>query len=387
VTYPRLVWKNLLRHPLRTVFTTLSIALSIFLVCAVLTLPGALDAIIERSASNLRITVHHKAGLSYWLPYAYVHKLRTVPGVTAVNHYSWFGGVYDEPKNMFPNFAMDPETVGQVWAEYGFDPVALERFRKIRNAALVGEQTMRKFHFRIGQQVTLRSSVYPVDLTFQIVGVIPRPDSPLFWFNRQYLEEAMERYGGMRMVGWVWLRVARPEDAERVMRTVVDLFRNSEAEVAAETEKSFFASFFSSMQGILRVVLIVGFLVVGAVVLIAANTAAMGVRERIPEIAVLKSLGFQRRPILLALMAESALVALLGGLLGAAAAYGILGALAAAGKTGAMPFLGPLASFRMSPGVAAQGVSIALAVGLVAGIVPAWNGARLNVVEALRRLF
>ena len=141
------------------------------------------------------------------------------------------------------------------------------------------------------------------------------------------------------------------------------------------------------MQGILRVVLIVGFLVVGAVVLIAANTAAMGVRERIPEIAVLKSLGFQRRPILLVLMAESALVALLGGLLGAAAAYGILGALAAAGKTGAMPFLGPLASFRMSPGVAAQGVSIALAVGLVAGIVPAWNGARLNVVEALRRLF
>ena len=195
MTYPRLVWKNLLRHPLRTVFTTLSIALSIFLVCAVLTLPGALDAIIERSASNLRITVHHKAGLSYWLPYAYVHKLRSVPGVTAVNHYSWFGGVYDEPKNMFPNFAMDPETVGQVWAEYGFDPVALERFRKIRNAALVGEQTMRKFHFRIGQQVTLRSSVYPVDLTFQSVGVIPRPGSPLFWFNRQYLEEAMERFG------------------------------------------------------------------------------------------------------------------------------------------------------------------------------------------------
>ena len=236
--------------------------------------------------------------------------------------------------------------------------------------------------------VTLRSSVYPVDLTFQIVGVIPRPDSPLFWFNRQYLEEAMERYGGMRMVGWVWLRVARPEDAERVMRTVVDLFRNSEAEVAAETEKSFFASFFSSMQGILRVVLIVGFLVVGAVVLIAANTAAMGVRERVPEIAILKSLGFQRRPILLALLAESTLQAGLGGLLGAGGAYALFTALAAAGKTGGgVPFLGPLASFRMSLPVAAEGLAVALAVGFVAGLVPAWNGARLNVVEALRRLF
>jgi putative ABC transport system permease protein len=135
------------------------------------------------------------------------------------------------------------------------------------------------------------------------------------------------------------------------------------------------------------VILIVGFLVVGAVVLIAANTSAMSVRERVPEIAVLKSLGFRRRPILAVLMAESTLVALLGGIVGAAGAYAILGALHAAGKTGTMPFLGPLASFNMSPAVAAEGIAIALAVGVVAGIVPAWNGARLNVVEALRRLF
>jgi putative ABC transport system permease protein len=189
------------------------------------------------------------------------------------------------------------------------------------------------------------------------------------------------------MVGWFWLRVARPEDVDRVIAAVDELFRNSEAEVAAESESAFFAGFFSSFQGIIRVVLIVGFLVVGAVVLIAANTAAMGVRERVPEIAMLKSLGFQRRPILLARMADSALQALVGGLLGAGGAYGIFSALAAAGKTGAMPFLGPLASFHMSPAVAAQGVAVALSVGLVAGFVPAWNGARLNVVEALRRLF
>ena len=114
MTYPRLVLRNLLRHPLRTLFTTLSIALSIFLVCAVLTLPGALDAIIERQASNVRITLHHKAGLTYWLPFAFVNKVRGIPGAAGVNHYSWFGGIYDEPKNMFPNFALDPETVGEV---------------------------------------------------------------------------------------------------------------------------------------------------------------------------------------------------------------------------------------------------------------------------------
>jgi len=135
------------------------------------------------------------------------------------------------------------------------------------------------------------------------------------------------------------------------------------------------------------VILAVGFLVVGAVVLIAANTSAMGVRERLPEIAMLKSLGFRRRPILLTLMAESTLVALVGGLLGAGGAYAIFSTLHAAGKTGGMPFLGPFASFRMSPTIATEGVAIALAVGFVAGVVPAWNGARLNVVEALRRLF
>ena len=388
MTYPRLVLRNLFRHPYRTLFTTLSIALSIFLVCAVLTLPSALDTILERAASNVRIAVHHKAGLTYWLPAAFVHKVRGIPGVAAVNHYSWFGGIYDEPKNMFPNFAIDPDTVAAMWPDYQIDPEALARFRTMRNAALVGETTFKKFNWRVGQEVTLRGTIFPVDLTFRIVGVIRTAvgNPMVFWFNRKYLEEAMEGRGGFG-VGMIWLRAERPDQVDAIMQAVDDLFRNSEAEVASETEKSFIASFFSSFQGFIRVILIVGFLVVGAVVLIAANTSAMSVRERIPEIAVLKSLGFRRRPILLALMAESTLVAALGGVLGATGAYVILGALRAAGKTGTMPFLGPLASFQMSPAVAAEGVAIALTVGLLAGAVPAWNGARLNVVEALRRLF
>ena len=389
MTYPRLVLRNLFRHPLRTIFTMLSIALSIFLVCAVLTLPSAVDRILERSASNVRISVHHKAGLTYWLPFAFVQRVRGLPGVAGVNHYSWFGGIYDEPKNMFPNFALDPDAVEEVFPDYKIDPAALERFRKIRNAGLVGEQTMRKFDWSIGQDVTLRGTIFPVDLTFQIVGVIPAASGNqiVFWFNREYLEEAMESRGGLRAVGMIWLRADRPEHVEGIMRAVDDLFRNSEAEVAAETEKSFFASFFSSFQGIIRVILAVGFLVVGAVVLIAANTSAMGVRERVPEIAVLKSLGFRRRPILVSLLAESVLQALIGGLVGAGAAYGILNALSGAGQTGGMAFLGPLGQFQVSPAVAAQGVAVAILVGIVSGVVPAWNGARLPVVDALRRLF
>lgn len=391
MTYPRLVLRNLLRHPLRSVLTMLSIALSIFLVCAVLTLPSALDAILDQAASNVRISVHHKAGLTYWLPMSFVQRVKTIPGVTAVNQYSWFGGIYDEPRNMFPNFAIDPETVGEMWADYNIDPTALARFKTIRNGALVGEDTFQKFGWRIGQDVTLRGTLFPVDLTFQIVGVIPskvRTGGNLqFWFNRKVLEEAMEPRGGMKNVGMIWLRAERADLVDDIIAQVDTMFRNSEAEVAAETEKAFIGGFMSSFAGLMRIIMMVGFLVVGAVVLIAANTSAMGIRERIPEIAILKSIGFRRRPILAALLAESTLQGLVGGVLGAGGAYAVLEGLRLAGKTGGGGILGPLGGFRMSPAIAAEGLAIAVVVGFVAGLVPAWNGARINVIEALRRLF
>jgi putative ABC transport system permease protein len=388
VTYPLLVWRNLFRHPLRTFLTTLSIALSIFLVCAVLTLPAAMERILTRVGSNVRVSVHHEAGLTYWLPYSFVHKVRGLPGVAGVNHFSWFGGIYDEPKNQFPNFGIDPATVSAVWPDYRIEPRALERFQRIRNAALVGEQTMRRYGWRTDQEITLRGTLFPVDLTLRVVGTIPASGNPLvLWFNRQYLDEAMIPHGGLRGVGMIWIRADAPEHVDGIMRAVSDLFRNSEAQVTAETEKSFFASFFGSFRTFMRLILAVGVLVVGAVLLIAANTSAMGVRERVPEIAVLKSLGFGRRPILLALLAESGLQALVGGLVGAGAAWAVFAALARAGKTGYSQLLGPLGQFDMSAPVFAQGVAVALVVGLVAGIVPAWNGARLGVTDALRRLF
>ena len=389
MSYTRLVWRNLFRHPLRTLFTTLSIALSIFLVCAVLTLPSTMDRIITRVGSSVRISVHHEAGLTYWLPFAFVHKVRSLPGVAAVNHFSWFGGIYDEPKNQFPNFGLDPDHVLAVWPDYKIDPRELERFRRIRNACLVGGATMRKFRWQVGQEITLRGTIFPVNLTLQIVGTIPETaGNPLvLWFNREYLEEAMEAQGGLRGVGMIWIRAESPEHVAGVMHAVNELFRNSEAQVTAETEKSFFMSFFGSFQTLVRLIMAVGVLVVGAVVLIAANTSAMDIRERIPEIAVLKSLGFGRRPILLALLAESGSVALIGGLVGAGTAWGLFSALSRAGTTGYSQLLGPLGQFQMTSVVFAQGVTVAIVVGLVAGFVPAWNGARLGVVEALRRLF
>lgn len=378
-----LIRRNLTRNRTRTLLTTLAISFSIFLVCAVMTLPSVRDTIVTRSANALRLTVHHKAGLTYMMPLAYVQRVRTLPHVVGVNHWSWFGGIYTEPKDMFPNFAIDPETVGDVWPDYGWDPAVLQAFKHARNGALVGARTMKKFDWKVGDEVALRGGVFPVNLTFKIVGEIPEKGNPVvFWFPRQYLEEAMQPYGGFGRIGMLWVRVDSPEHINAVMAAIDDLFRNSEAETASETERSFFANFLSSFNGIITIVMIVGFLVVAAIVLIAANTAAMSVRERIGEVAVLKTIGFRRRTIFFLLLGEGLLIATVGGLLGAGPAYFILNA----GNSSWSPLLGPLGMFIMPVSVMIQGVFLALLVGFLSGIIPARGAARLHVATALRQI-
>ncbi|MGE0680547.1 MAG: ABC transporter permease, partial [Candidatus Binatia bacterium] len=300
-----------------------------------------------------------------------------------VNHWSWYGGIYSEPKDLFPNFAIDPETVGEVWPDYGWGPAVLDAFKRTRNGALVGVRTMKKFNWKIGDEVALRGSVFPVNLTFKIVGEIPEKGNPVvLWFPRQYLEEAMQPYGGFGKIGMLWVRVDRPENVNTVMATIDDLFRNSEAETASETERSFFANFLSSFDGIINVIMVVGFLVVAAIVLIAANTAAMSVRERIGEVAVLKTIGFRRRTVFFLLLSEGLFIALVGGILGAVPAYVLLNA----GNSSWSPFLGPLGMFIMPMSVMIQGVFLALLVGFLSGVIPARGAARLNVAMALRQL-
>ena len=377
-----LIRRNLGRNRGRTILTTLAVAFSIFLVCAVMTLPSVRDSILARTANSLRISVHHKAGLTYWLPLADVQKVRTLPHVAGVSHWSWFGGIYNEPKDAFPNFAVDPETVRDVWPDYNWDPAELEAFKHARNGALVGPRTMEKFGWKIGDEITLRSTIFPVNLTLKIVGRIPERISTSLWFPRQYFEEAVRPGGTFGYVGMLWVRVDQPEHINTVMAAIDDLFRNSEAETASETERAFISNFFSSFDGLIRIVMLVGFLVVAAIVLIAANTAAMSVRERISEVAVLKTIGFRRRTVFTLLLSEGLMIAVLGGALGAGLAYVILNA----GKSTWSPFLGPMAMFIMPVSVLIQGLFLALLVGILAGVIPSRGAARLNVAAALRQI-
>ncbi len=386
--YLPFVLRNLLRNKLRTALTGGAIGLAMLLVCFFMTMPGGIDRLLSEISSNVRVSVHNKGGVVYSMPYAYVQRVRSIPGVAAVNGEVWFGGAYeDEGIVTFPSFALDPEAIGDVWPDYKVDPAALEKFRRQRDAAIVGRETMRKYDWRVGQQVSLVSTVWPVTLTFRIVGEIPNERAPHFWIQREYLAQALLAQGReLDTVGTIWVRVADPNLVNDVMTRAVAMFRNSPAEVNAETEKSFFSSFFGSLQSFVQIILVVTGLVALCVVCIAANTASMAVRERSREIAVLRAIGFGRGVIFGTLVAESTVLATLAGGSGALLTYGF-SAMIRRATSNSNNELGALTGFLVTPDIVAAGIAMSVVVGLIAGIAPAWGAARRPVAETLREVF
>lgn len=386
--YAHLVWKNLWRNKLRTAMTGGAIMLAVVLVCLLLTMPAGMDAMLNDFANNTRLTVHNKAGIVYSMPYSFVRKVRQTDGVAAAVAWVWYGGAFEEDGRVtFPNFAVEAEQIGAVFPDYPIAPEQLADFERYRDGAIVGRQVMTKYGWKIGDRVTLKSTVWPVDLDFRIVGVIDNDRAPHFWFNREYLDQALREAGrsGLGIAGTIWVRASDPRQVSSIMRKVDEMSRNSEAETSSETEKSFFSNFFGSLQGLVTIILIVTGLVSLCIVFIAANTASMGVRERAGEIAVMKAIGFPRRVIFGTLLAEAALLSIVAGGLGVMLAFGLTGALKAA--AGWSEMLGPLGNFIVTPFVVVQGLFLSLFVGMLAGIVPSFGAARKPVVESLHEVF
>jgi putative ABC transport system permease protein len=387
IKYLPLVWRNLGRNPTRSALTGSAIAMAIALVCVLRTMPAGLDAFLSSLARNTRISVHNEAGIVYPLPASYLQKVRTVPGVVQATSWTWFGGAIDPDEGVtFPNFAVDAETIGEVYDDLGIDPQALEAFRRQRDALIVGRQTMTKYGWKVGDRVTLKSTVFPVELDMRIVGEIPEERDPRGWFQREYLDQALEAQGyDFDLIGIVWARVDDPARVNDVMRTIDEMFRNSEAETASETEKSFFGNLFGNLQGFVTVILIVTGMVTLCIVFIAANTASMSIRERVGELAVMKALGFRWRTLFGTLVLEAAMLSALAGAAGTALTLGLAQALKSV--AGWSPALGPLASFIVTSAILVQGLFLALLIGIVSGVVPAWGASRRSVAATLREVF
>jgi putative ABC transport system permease protein len=320
----RLMWKNALRNSRRTVLTISSIAVCIFLISTLQAVLASLSRAGRSSGdSHLRVIVHRATGVTQPLPISYRQKIAAVPGVKALVGTQWFGGQYIDASNFFANFAVDTDQFEEVYDNFKIPPDQLAAWKNERTAALVGEKLMETYHWKLGQRITLKGTIFPsFDPELTIRAVYKDPDDPsqerALYFHYDYLDQAMQQVvGGLGTIGTYTVKVDSAANVQRVQDAIDATFRNSAFETKTDTEQAFALSFVSMLGNVRFLLTAISACVIFTILFVVGNTMAMSIRERTGEVAVLKTLGFRRNTILLLLAGESVVIALLGGILGA----------------------------------------------------------------------
>jgi putative ABC transport system permease protein len=377
--YLHLLWANLKRKKLRTTLTIGSFAVALFLFGVLTVVHFAFYQGVEVAGAD-RLVVINRTSLIQPLPMSYKEKLLQLAGVKAVTHANWFGGVYQEEKNFFPQFAIDTATYREMFPEFAIPAEQWKSFIADREGAVVGKATADRYGFKVGDRIPIRGTIFPGTWEFNIraiySGTRPGDDQTQFWFHYAYLDERGPDWI-KGIVGWYTVRMANPDDAAAVSKAIDDRFANSPFETKTETERAFAGAFAKQMGNIELLIVSIGGVVFFTLLLVTGNTMAIAVRERTPELAVLKTVGFSDVGVLLLVLGEALLIALQGGVLGVFLAWA-----AAPGLAKGLPGF----TFYLAPSQLATGVAVALLVGLAAGALPALSAMRLRVVDALRRV-
>jgi putative ABC transport system permease protein len=377
--YLALVLANLRRKKFRTTLTIGSFAAALFLFGLLIAVRGAFNQGVDVAGAD-RLIVINRVSLMQPLPIAYRDRILQVPGVKAVTFSNWFGGVYQDERNFFPQYAIDPEGWRAMYPEFLISDAEWNAFLKDRQACIVGAATAKRFGWKLGDRIPIRGTYITGVWQFNLCGIYKgtraEDDTTQFWLRRDYLEENGPAWI-KGIVGWYIVKVADPDRAPQVVAAIDQRFANSPWETKTETEKSFAASFVKQMGNIEFLILTIGAVVFFTLLLVTGNTMAIAVRERTGELAVLKTVGFSDVLILWLVLGESLFLAFIGGTLG------VLAARAAAPQLsglmyGAHVFV-PIADL-------AVGIILALAAGALAGALPAISAMRLKVVDALRRV-
>lgn len=380
--FVHLVWRSLLRRKARTLFTTLSIIVAFVLFGALMALRGAFTMGIELAGAD-RLVMIQKVSFIQPLPLSHQGRIRAAEGVTAVTHSSWFGGIYQDPKNFFAQLAVEPEPLLQMYPEYVLPEDQKRAWFANRTGAIVGRALADRFGWNVGDRVPLQPTIWrKADGSaweFTIDGIYDAgargTDVTQMFFHYDYLNEAREF--GRDLVGWYVVRVSDPNQADQVAQRLDALFANSPFETKTSTEKAFVQAFASQIGDIGSILIAVLVAVLFTILVVVGNTMAQSVRERTGELAVLKTLGFTDGRLLGLVLLESCLLALLGGGIGLTLAWLI--------TLGGDPTGGFLPAFYLPARDLLLGVGLILALGLVAGLLPAWQASRLRIVDALRR--
>lgn len=376
----RLLVKNLTRNKRRSILTISSIAVSLFLVATLETLMTELKNPPETPDSALRLICRHKVSLFNALPKAHEDKIRAIEGVEAVSGQLWFGGVYKDPANFFANFTVVVDEFFKVYPDLQLTDAEKEEFLADRTGAIVGNALADRFGWKRGDIITLQGTLWPVDAELKIRGIYSGGSDlgTSLYLHWDYLNELMNDFG---MVGTISVRARSADDVPRVAAAIDEIFRNSSSPTKTETEKAFVLSFVSMLGDVQLLITSIVSVVTFAIILVAANTMAMSIRERVREIGVLKALGFRARQVMFLLVGEALMLSLTGALLGAFAARLLYSSINMAAITA-----GFIQRFYVTPGTLLLCAGIGLMTGLISSAVPAWQASRLPVVDALRRV-
>jgi putative ABC transport system permease protein len=377
--YAGLVWVNLNRNKRRTVLTALSVAAALFLFVSLRSVSTTL-ADARRVGSESRMVTRNAISIVFQLPEAYYAWLSTVPGVKRVTWGNWFHGVYRDPRDFFPSFAIQVENYFAVYPELVVPEDQKQAFLRERTAALVGTGLMERYGWHLGQTIGLRSMIYSPqeEWPFTIRAVytpLPGWTDEALYFHYDYLYEMTE----WAQPGWYVLELDDPSLAGSVAETIDSHYKNSRFATRTETERAFQTGMVSMYGNVGFLMNAVGLAVFFAILLVAANTMMIAGRERTNEVAVLKTLGFSDRLLFGLVLAEAAAITVLGGLVG------VFGAKLLFEGTG-FQGMGMLPGFEVKMGTAGLGMLIALGLGLISGVVPAWQAARLPIAHTLRRV-
>ena len=374
-----LVFANLKRHKLRTILTTLSVALALFLFASLRTVTTTLSAGSEVSSAS-RMIVQNATAFVIPLPMSYAARLRNVPHVESVTWANWFGGKYGDGKKFFAQFAIDAESYLAMYPEIQIPDDQKQAFMRERSAAVIGEGLVRMFGWKIGDNVTMQGTIFPGDWTFTVRAIyhptVKEYGDESFMFHYDYLyEKAPDRV----TPGWFIMKIDDPNAGPLVAKTIDDQFRNSTAPTKTGTEKAFAAGFASMWGNVKLLMSTIGMAVVFAILLVTANAMMMNQRERTSEVAVMKTVGFSDARVFSLVIIEAAVIALTGAVLGLGAAI-VLPIVTGFGDGGFLP------GFRVTGGTVAIGATVAILLTVASGIFPAWQAAKLPVVQALRRV-
>jgi putative ABC transport system permease protein len=379
-----LIWSNLRRRKLRTLLTVLSILVAFVLFGFISAIKQALVGGVAMAGAD-RLVVRHKVSLIISLPGSYQQTIDKIPGVAGSSHFTWFGGIYQDPKNFFPQMAVVPEEVLAMYPKVILAPEQKKAWLAARNAAVVGRKTAERFGWKIGQTIPINTAIWTKAdgsqlWEFCLVGIFDGQDNatdttPL-WFRYDYFDEGRQYDKGH--VGWYVIRVKDPSQAVAIAKRIDDEFANSPAETKTEPEGAFVQSFAKQIGNIGLIAEGIMGAVFFTILLVAGNTMAQSVRERTGELGVLKAIGFTNAQVLCQVMAESCLLALLGGVLGLGLSWMFI--LRGDPTNGLLPF------FFFPVNDLFTGLGISLALGVATGIVPALQAMRLRVADALRRM-